>query len=273
MHDLILHGLIGGAVVEPPPDPGSMSWTGPTGSRTGTIQSWIVPHTGLFKITAKGGRGGGPSGGGLGAIIVGTFSLTAGQTLKVLAGSTGHLGADAGNRGGGGGSFVWVDGETAEPLIVAGGGGGTHSGNSGTALGMDASITTSGTARRDGNGTPGTGGQGAPSGGGAGWKSNGGVGTANGGTVWAQSPLNGGSGGDGYTVTTHYGGFGGGGGGGGAPSTTEASGGGGGYSGGAGQGTPASVGGGGGGSYNAGTSPSNTVGNTTVGSVLIEWPG
>ncbi|MBV8091644.1 MAG: PEP-CTERM sorting domain-containing protein [Acetobacteraceae bacterium] len=96
---------------------------------TGTLVTFTVPSTDVYRILAFGAQGGGVlappfSGtGGLGAEIGGDFSLTAGEVLEVAVGGAG-LTADLtrGAGGGGGGSFVVGPGNT--PLVIAGGGGG-----------------------------------------------------------------------------------------------------------------------------------------------------
>jgi hypothetical protein len=228
------------------------------------IQTWAVPADGTYRITARGGQGGNASGlaGGLGAIIRGDFVLTKGTLVRLLVGQRAIQGGTTSNKGGGGGSFVWIS-TSSTPLLIAGGGGGSQA----SASGVNASTGTSGTLKSDGTGTAGINGNGTTNG--AGWFSNGITdGTAANGGVAPLRPLEGGTGGSGYSAS-HEGGFGGGGGGGGSPSTTQAAGGGGGYSGGAGVGTPATAGGGGGGSINLGTTQSNTVGNSGHGSILI----
>src|SRR2546422_732892 len=60
---------------------------------TGGFQTWTVPATGVFTITAfgaQGGSGGGGSpSGGFGAEIGGNFSLTNGQVLTIAVGGAG----------------------------------------------------------------------------------------------------------------------------------------------------------------------------------------
>ncbi len=252
---------------------------------TGTIQSWTVP-TGVTSIEievwgAQGGTGGGTSypfgsPGGLGARMRGTFSVTPGEVLKVLVGEQG-VDISHYTAGGGGGSFVWKDGET-DPMIIAGGGGGGGGRGAYNYEGIDAVTTIDGTDGNNAPGGAGTGGNGGvlPSdgsggygGGGCGWYSNGANGhyssytEAGGGT----RPLEGGAGGaPGASVDYNTrGGFGGGGGAQGAPNTAGG-GGGGGYSGGGGgerrslDGGYQYSGGGGGGSYNSGTAQSNSAG-------------
>jgi len=232
---------------------------------TGGIQYWTVPVSGTYTITSIGAKGGTVSAsfvGGNGARMIGDFSLTAGTIIAILVGQQGTQSPlNTGNKGGGGGTFVWNNALGSSGLLIAAGGGG---GSQASANGVAASISTSGTVQGNAAGTAGTAGNGTVNG--AGWLTNGTLGTSAG-VVAALSPLNGGTGGDGYS-STHVGGFGGGGGGGGAPSTTSAAGGGGGYSGGAGAGTVSS--GGGGGSYNGGSNQSNTANiGTGMGSVII----
>jgi GEVED domain/Glycine rich protein/Secretion system C-terminal sorting domain/Ig-like domain CHU_C associated len=237
---------------------------------TGGIQQWTIPSGGLYEIEVFGAQGGGSAArpGGKGARVRGEITLTGGMTLNIVVGQTGNItggNTPSGNRGGGGGTFVWDVAQPAQPLIAAGGGGGSNVSVTGAALGVDGTDANAGTARAGGGGTPGTGGNGA-SPGGAGFLTN----SSNESSGFpALSALNGATGGDGYSAVSHFGGFGGGGGGGGNPSTTFASGGGGGYSGGAGQETPASQGGGGGGSYNSGVNQDNSAGARFNAGVVI----
>ena len=67
--------------------------------------------------------------GGSGAIAAGIFNFTRGQTIQVAVGQNGdtrrqgdHSDSSVGGAGGGG-TFVWVDGED-DPLLAGGGGGG-----------------------------------------------------------------------------------------------------------------------------------------------------
>ncbi len=243
-------------------------------SNNGT-QVWTVPSSGLYKIIAYGAQGGGTAtrAGGSGAMAEGEFLLTGGTTLNIVVGQTGLISASttpAGNRGGGGGSFVWDPNSPAQPLIAAGGGGGTNASVTTGALGIDGSDLTSGTQTAANVGSPGTAGNGANPGG-AGFLTDGSNNATSAGTIPPQAAINGAEGGDGFTATSHYGGFGGGGGGGGSPSTTLASGGGGGYSGGAGQTVPASAGGGGGGSFVGGNNAVTMAGvRTGAGLVIVE---
>lgn len=237
-------------------------------AETGTIAYDTITTSGTYILTAAGGMGG-TSGqafaGGEGAIVVGTFFLSAGTTLEIVAGSAGEsepLSTGTG-AGGGGGSFIY-DENTGVLLEAAGGGGG---GGETTGTGINASANTAGTA---GNGK--YGGQGGTNGSGGvpapylnGYLGGGGGGIDSaGGTSSSRNSGGGGSGGSltnaqgpetevtlptvggaGVTfsvgnVISGVGGFGGGGGGG-----ENGGGGGGGYSGGGG----GLYGGGGGGSF------------------------
>ncbi|MEI6852359.1 MAG: DUF4082 domain-containing protein, partial [Bacteroidota bacterium] len=253
----------------------AMTIGGTSGSQTfnytGTIDNFTVPaNVTSITITAKGAQGGSNGGtGGMGAILTGTFSVTPGQVLSILAGQ--QPPNNYSFAGGGGGTFVALGASytTATPLIVAGGGGGATN----SSVGGDASLTTSGNGP-----APGTNGNGAPStscgGGGGGFYSSGASDNltspsfiATGGAGFQQ----GGAGGSGATSYS-TGGFGGGA----SPnyygSCNMQGGAGGGYSGGSGLNSGSvQYTGYGGGSYNGGTNPSNSVGNTGNGQVVISW--
>jgi len=197
----------------------------------GYIQTWIVP-AGVTSIAIEvfGAQGGNSS--GKGAKMKGEFSVTSGQTLKILVG---QKGSDGNRGGGGGGTFVTDNNNTA--LIVAGGGSANP-----------APTTNNGTTN---GGTSGC------AGGGGGLIGNG-IDIYSGG---GKSFINGGFGGN----AGSYGAPGGYGGGGGGECWNCCNyGGGGGYSGGGSNE--------GGGSYNAGTNQSNTAGvNAGDGKVIITW--
>ncbi len=240
----------------------------PAGTTTGTIQSFSIP-AGVASVTidALGAQGGvGFNGGGRGAEVVSTVSITPGQTLCILVGAQGGS-APNGAGGGGGGSFVYaissgtcasnlasVNTISAPQLLAAAGGGGGGSELesmviSGVApTGSGAAGASSGGTGDQGGGTGGTGGNGGSaitnSGGGGGLLTNG----ASANTVPGGSALvNGGTGG----VFTGFanGGFGGGG------AAAAPGGGGGGYNGGGGGGITFLMGGGGGGGSYSITTP------------------
>ena len=233
----------------------------PGGSgNTGTIQTFTVP-AGITSVQidasgAQGGLGGGGSGNG-GARMIGTFTVTPGQVLKVLVGQRGTNGANDGS--GGGGSFVTDS--LNNPLVVAGGGGGTFKGST-----LALSQGTTATSGQSTGIAAGTGGNGAASGhvgGGAGLLTNASpdqhgssvaLAFVNGGTGGSGTGVNGGFGGGGATVDNGSGGAGGGGYSGGAPGDSH------------------SGPGGGGGSFNGGTAQTNTSGaNLGVGNVIVTY--
>ncbi len=220
---------------------------------TNGIQYWTAPVTGDYVIEVVGAQGGSDGGftGGLGASLTGTFSLTAGDVLKIAVGQMGDA------AGGGGGTFVARVDNT--PLIVAGGGAGTGNGD-----GLGGRIDFGGTGTggaADVNGCGASGGGGFNTDGGTGGNSSGGI-----------SFVSNATGGNGSSCGTDYGivnngGFGGGGGGG----HPDNAGGGGGYNG--GYGTWIGIGQGGS-SYNSGSDQSNTPStNTGHGYVVINSPG
>ncbi|MCD4656951.1 MAG: choice-of-anchor D domain-containing protein [Planctomycetes bacterium] len=256
---------------------------------TGSIENWTVPAgVSSIRIEAWGGQGGGHSG-GKGARVRGDFTVTPGETLKIIAAENGYVTAQGPNygAGGGGGSFVYRNATDSFPLIAAGGGGGQAQNNPGA----DASGTQTPTAGSGtGSGTGGTGGNGgdggrdvanySTGGGGCGWLTDGkdGIYIRNPEGKGGKCPKNGAAGG----IFTHNsasfcvgkagdGGFGGGGG---MSDNSGAGGGGGGWNGGGGgnnyTGTWGT--GGGAGSYNGGSNQSNSSGvNTTHGKVIITY--
>lgn len=223
----------------------------------GTIQTWTVPacNTSItIEVWGAQGGGGNTGPGGLGAYMKGTFSVTPGQTLKILVGQEGTQCSAEG--GGGGGTFV-TD-MANNPLIIAGGGGGS----SATSVGLGAVTGSCGLDGLAGGGAGGCAGNGGS--GGSSSSSGGGLLTdgANDGNYPCTAVngkgiafINGGNGG--YGTCCGAGANGGFGGGGGTHGQIIGGGGGGGYSGGGG-GANGNDGGGGGGSYNAGTNQSNS---------------
>jgi hypothetical protein len=251
------------------------------------IQSWVVPSTGTYEITAAGAVGGAtPSAsGGKGRVITSQISLTQGETIKIIVGQTGgRLQFTTGYSGGGGGGSFVVRSTGNAALLIAGGGGGAAQGNAtyvSTQNGVDAALynATAGTAGTGyPGGTPGSGGTnggggGSGSGGGSGGGGFTGSGDKNG---WGGDPgfsfTNGGNGGSnimgsGTSTLNIFGGFGGGAGAGAHTNYEADSGGGGGYSGGGGGGYRVGAGGGGG-NFVTGTYVSNSL-NSGVGYVTI----
>ncbi len=252
-----------------------------------SIISYTIPACAdSVKIEVKGAQGGyanysaGQSG-GLGADVIGTFTVSPGEVLKVLAGGMGLLTSPGSGgmqltSGGGGGSFVWKQSDSTL-LIAAGGGGGANScatspGGAGLAtLGGSGlgGISYCGASCDNGNGV---------GGGGAGWLGNGApsCGPSNATCpVFAYTPLQGGAGGVNCGLISPYSGGAGGFGGGGAGDGNCGGGGGGGYTGGNAGGNTliggcSSNGSQGGTSYNIGTNQTNTGGtNSGNGAVII----
>ena len=212
-------------------------------------QQFTIPATGTYAIVCSGASGGYNQGSGTipgGAVASGIFTLTQGQILTFVIGQVGGYSPYNGQGPcGGGGTFVFVSSgtfSTATALIVAGGAGGSATGDGGSYIYGLGQLGTSGGASGDNvyvGGTNGSGGQtnfGNDGQGGAGISS--GPTSPIGGTPPTAISL-GGVGG--YLQYSSYGGFGGGGG------FWGGGGGGGGYSGGApGHWSPGATGGGGG---------------------------
>jgi len=251
--------------------------TGPNGNR----QMFVVGAcTTSVSLEARGAEGGG--GGGKGARMIGTFSVSGGDTLDILVGQQGLSAPNSVGNGGGGGSFVVKRGTGL--LIAAGGGGGSGHNNSFGNNAQSHGVTTN-TAQAGmftGGGAAGSNGNGGAIGNCSGNLCSGAWGNAGGGAGYLSSGgsaprVNGGqaivSGGVGGNST---GGFGGGGGGDtfiyGCQNGNHGGGGGGGYSGGGGGGSNCNGAGGGGGSYNTGTSQNNSTGfQSGHGQVIVSW--
>jgi hypothetical protein len=244
------------------------------------IQTWVVPQTGTYQITAAGARGGpGQYGftGGNGGVIQGTFTLTQGESIQLLVGQMGLQSTGTSTYaggGGGGGSYVVRN----SSLLIAGGGGGgasgrtsgpnggaAQSGNSGASAiphPSEPSVAQAAGGNGGNGGNAGTGNPTVDGSGGAGYTGNGN------GSTGGFSYVNGGAGGNG----DGKGGFGGGGSSG-LTGSGYHGGGGGGYSGGGGGSNSGSAtfgqGGGGGGSFNTGSNTSFSATNTGQGYITI----
>ncbi|MER2999332.1 SprB repeat-containing protein, partial [Pontibacter populi] len=247
---------------------------------TGSIVNWTVPAGVTYiSIEASGAQGG--NNGGKGAKMKGNFTVTPGETLKILVGEKGGdmVINNQGSGGGGGGSFI--TNATNIPLIVAGGGGGfaqdpsrqlispidangniTENGNDGNSkesyIGGSYSYYH-GLGGINGNGaTANSDGGNAHAGNGGGFYTNGANGFAG---TGGTSFINGGT----KVIKQNYadGAFGGG-----ATGGYWGAGGGGGYSGGGGS-YHAPSNGGGGGSYNIGTDQVNIAGANTGNGIVV----
>jgi hypothetical protein len=106
---------------------------------TGMDAIFTAPTTGLYDITVKGAQGGQATGlavftGGLGAVVGGEISLTAGEMLLVVVGGQGASGDFGVGYGGGGGGRSEVDGLGNVLAIAGGGGGASEAQNGGSGL-------------------------------------------------------------------------------------------------------------------------------------------
>jgi len=243
------------------------------------MQLWTVPNSGNYQITAVGAGSVTSVGNSLGIQVRGTYTFTTGQVIVLVVGQQGLRRNANEGYGGNGGSYV-VD-NSNNPIIIAGGAGGSGRAQS---PGTPALITTQSNysdgfpALRNDNGGGGpvldqTGGYCEAGGGGfnSGTYTSSTTTGGNGqGTVWSatgggKSFLNGSTGGP-------YGGFGGGGG---VGQEFNGGAGGGGYSGGGGGATVGNgAGGGGGGSYGTttlygGTAITSPGTNTGDGYIII----
>lgn len=110
----------------------STYWT----SNGNGIQSWTVPADATYRIEAHAARGAdennGLGSGGVGAKIIGEFDLNESDVVKIVCGYGGRGGPSVTYQwpGGAGGTFLWINDPPSDPLLIAGGGAGTRSGNS-----------------------------------------------------------------------------------------------------------------------------------------------
>jgi hypothetical protein len=237
------------------------------------IQEWTVPSSGNYYIDAYGAGGGGVSG-GTGARIADTFTLSAGEVIRILVGQYGGDDGSGASSGGGGTFVVKSTGNTnSDILVIAGGGGGSEGDSSGRVIanadtGSDGKGGyNTGTYNTTGGGSGGTNGNGGNSaqndncgGGGGGFFTNG-QNNPTWGNVGGKSFISGGLGAQPGSRNI-YGGFGGGGEGG-RQAGGGGAGAGGGYSGGGGGDNAGGSQGGGGGSYYANGLNINRVLSTT----------
>ena len=262
------------------------------------IQEWTATATATHTIEVWGAAGGtqlysSDYAGGKGAKMIGSFSLSAGEVIKIIVGQMGEdtraANQDNAAPGGGGGTYVWKSSDNTLLIAAGGGGGGARQSHAGihansTTDGNDSYQISNGGSSGNG-GTTNFGGSSYWAGGGAGWLTDGTGGRMSNFSYQAnlyyngdggRKPLNGGEGGERGNDGNDEGGDGGFGGGGGGGSDNMGTGGGGGYSGGGGdRGSGYNRSGGGGGSYNGGSSQTNTAGsgdgNTGHGKVVITW--
>jgi hypothetical protein len=184
---------------------------------TGRYETFTVPTTGTYDITAGGAMGGSGNGepGGKGYKIGVDFNLTSGEILQILVGNNGSNGFNSSSGGGGGGTYVGL-GPTyysdISPLLIAAGGGG---GGAGDFYGLPFNGDGgNGTGVAPGsNSAPGIGGTPGGAGGGAGFSGDGATGNFGyyGGGGGGFSFTSGGSGGAPGGFSGGAGGFGGGG--------------------------------------------------------------
>lgn len=129
-------------------------------SYRGAAETYTIPYTGFYTLTAFGAQGGacGSHAGGRGGSVTARFYLTAGEKLTVTVGGQGGYngGGAATKYGNGGGATVITSGLKGTLLIAGGGGGASPSGNGGAG-----GSSTSLRADKNGSGAAGQAGGGA----------------------------------------------------------------------------------------------------------------
>lgn len=128
---------------------------------TDARQTYTVPHTGVYTLTAYGAQGGnyGSHSGGKGGKVSADFWLTQGEVLTYnIGGQNGYNGGGVGSGFANGGGYTSVSSDLKGDLIYAGGGGSATSVGEGGAGGSSQSVTS------------GHSGQSGPAGGGGGYE-------------------------------------------------------------------------------------------------------
>lgn len=114
---------------------------------TKTRQTYTVPHSGIYTLTATGaqGTGYGSYAGGKGGRVSATVWLSKGEVLTYAIGTTdGYNGGGGGSVYGTGGGMTSVSSDQKGLLMVAGGGGGASPAGSGGAGGASTSLRADG---------------------------------------------------------------------------------------------------------------------------------
>lgn len=116
-------------------------------SYSGGAQSYTVPYTGVYQLTANGaqGNGYGSHTGGYGGRVIGKVWLEKGEKLTItIGGQAGYNGGGTGSSYGGGGGYTTISSDKKGTLLIAGGGGGATSFSNGGAGGSSTSNVSSG---------------------------------------------------------------------------------------------------------------------------------
>lgn len=124
-------------------------------SYSGASKTYMVPYTGIYKLTAAGAQGGnyGSYKGGLGGKAEGTFWLNAGDVITyTIGGQNGYNGGGSASAFGNGGGATVISSAEQGILLVAAGGGGATGNRDGGAGGVTApgSLVTSGSVGESG---------------------------------------------------------------------------------------------------------------------------
>lgn len=120
---------------------------------TGSVQNFVVPNTGEYRIEVWGSQGGGS--GGRGGYVSTRVTLLKDSQLNLYVGNTsGYNGGGAGSSYGGGATDVRLNGTALTDRLVsaAGGGGGSSGGSGGSDTGAGGSSVGSGAGTAGVNG-------------------------------------------------------------------------------------------------------------------------
>lgn len=120
---------------------------------SGGKETWTVPYTGIYNLSAGGAQGGsyGSRQGGLGGSVYGRFWLQKGELLTVTAGGkNGYNGGGSAAMYGNGGGCTILSSSRKGDLLIAGGGGGASVLGDGLAGGSVASVLATGIQGQNG---------------------------------------------------------------------------------------------------------------------------
>lgn len=110
----------------------------------GTEETYTVPYTGFYTLTAEGAQGGsyGSFTGGKGGKVTAKVYLTEGEVLKIkVGGQNGYNGGGAATEYGNGGGATVITSNLKGTLLIAGGGGGASPAGNGGAGGSDIGLS------------------------------------------------------------------------------------------------------------------------------------
>lgn len=126
-------------------DVGNVSSVNKSYGYSGRNETYIVPYSGLYTLTAYGAQGGsyGSNSGGKGGMVTGKVWLEAGEIITyTIGGQNGYNGGGSASQYGNGGGSTNIVSNRQGTLLIAGGGGGASSNGNGGAGGSAVNLRT-----------------------------------------------------------------------------------------------------------------------------------